>query len=1021
VDTVRCASCHTELPAAARFCPGCGAAAAPAGRAFETRKVVTVVFCDLVGSTALSGRLDSEILRTVTLRYFELMTARIEAYGGTVEKFIGDAIMAVFGVPVTHEDDARRAVAAALDMLGSLGAFNDDLEAAFGVRLDVRIGVNTGEVVATADASVRQALVSGEVVNVAARLEQAAPAGQILIGPETRYAAGGAVDAEPTAPLLLKGVAGEVTAYRLLGIRPDDPERERRFDLPFVGREPELAALRGIAARAEREARCRLVLVLGEAGIGKTRLVREWAAGPGRPALGAGRCHPYRDHGSLAPLADALRQLLADPAAVERDPPGATALETLRGGLLADGTPTPTLGDTCAAVACVLRLLARDRLAVLALDDCHWADPTLLDAVDRLADALRDAPVLIACLGRPELLDGHPEWAEQPAERILLPPLTAGQSAVLAAQLGEVTAHAATTEALERAEGNPFLLEQLLTALAENGPRDRLPPTVHGLLAARVDALPAAERAALDRAAVIGRDFDLDALASLAESAALPRPGGHPRAVLVALARRRLIEAVGTAYRFSSALVQEVTYQGIPKRARADLHELLAQVLDAGGAGDAVIGGHLERACRYRLGLGLHDAHAEGLRVAAVGRLTAAGSTALSRADLSWSADLLTRATDLARPPEPAWVAAGHRLGESLVLLGRTGEGVALLGRVLAAAEQAGDDRIAAHTRLHLASLDPGTGMATAAAVARESVPVFEAAGDDLGLARAYLRIAQEQQFLGRHGMAVRLLDVSFRHAVGADAEPERAMALGAAGISLWLGPTPAVDGIERCAALLAGQGAGRRVVRLVLNCPLAVLLSLRCRFAEAAACLRDAEAAARELAYAEAELFMPIFAAQVEYLAGRLEPAERLLRRAVEVGRRAGDGPLLAVASRDLARVLLRAGDTALAPPFAEQGGGDAAQAPAEAADLDGIRARIAAADGRPADAVTLAEAAMAAAARTESPVIQAVAALDSAETYRLLGDPARATAAADTARRRFGAKGHLVGAGWVTEFGRR
>ncbi|MCA6091837.1 AAA family ATPase [Streptomyces sp. SCA3-4] len=1024
---MQCTGCGTALPGGARFCPACGNPSPPGDHApaapAETRKVVTVVFCDLVGSTALSGRLDPEILRHVTLRYFTLMRQRIEEYGGTVEKFIGDAVMAVFGVPTLHEDDARRAAAAALGMLDALDGYNQELAATYGVRLDVRIGVNTGEVVATTDASVRQALVSGEVVNVAARLEQHAPAGSVLIGAATREAAGGSVVVEPTGPLRLKGKDGETTAYRLLAVRPDDPELVRRFDVPFIGREAELAALRGITDRVAREAAARVALISGEAGIGKTRLVRQWLGGPGGgpdARHGSGRCHPFRHRGSLSPLADALRQLLDRPdvrRTVTSSPEAAPALPVLDRGLLADGMPAPSLGDACAAVVRVLRAAARDGTRVLVLDDCQWADPALPDVVDRIAAALSDSPVLFVCAGRPELLEKRWGGPGESPDRVVVPPLTPHQSTLLAARLGASAPvdPGAAGRAVERAEGNPFVLEQLLAVIAENGAGARLPLTVHALLTARIDALPRATRGTLDRAAVAGRDFDAATLAELA--ARSDDPAAVVPEALEALTRRRLVEPLpgrAGAHRFTSALVHEVTYGAVPKLVRSATHELLARVLEERGAGDAVTGGHLERAHRLRAGLGLSDEHAEAVRRSAARRLTAAGDTALARADLSWAADLLRRATELARPEEEPWAVGAERLGEALALLGRTAEAADLLRRALRAAERARDDRTAAHARMQLAALEPGTDMAAAAAAAREAMPVFRARTDDLGLARAHLRLAQERQVLGLHGTARDLLAVSLRHAERAGAERERAMALGATGVSLWLGPEPAEQGIAQCSALLAGQGPDRGSVRLTLNCPLAVLLALRCRFDEARACLDTARGLARDLGYAESELFLPIFAAEVEALAGRYEAAERLLRRAVGACRRAGDSALLARASRALARVLLERGRPDEARRFAE--GTGPAPAPSEAADLAGIRARLAAGGDREA-ALSAARRAEAEARRTDSPVVRAVAALDLAETHLLLSAPDRAARAARVARRHFTAKGHLPGVGVVRE----
>ena len=250
-----CSACAAPASKAAKFCSSCGAAlaAAPVLPA-EERRLVTVVFCDLVGSTALSGHLDPEVLRSVTLRYFDLMRASLQAHGGTVEKFIGDAVMAVFGVPQLHEDDARRALAATVDMTAALAQYNLELQVNLGVQLGVRIGVNTGEVIAATDPSADQALVSGEVVNVAARLEQNAAIGQILMGAATVQAAGRAAVVRAIGPLQLKGKGQPVPAYQLLELLADDPEVLRRFDVSFIGRDLELAELDLMLDRTRRTA-----------------------------------------------------------------------------------------------------------------------------------------------------------------------------------------------------------------------------------------------------------------------------------------------------------------------------------------------------------------------------------------------------------------------------------------------------------------------------------------------------------------------------------------------------------------------------------------------------------------------------------------------------------------------------------------------------------------------------------------------------------------------------------------------
>ncbi|MCX4744428.1 AAA family ATPase [Kitasatospora sp. NBC_01287] len=1102
----------------------------------EERKVVTVVFCDLVGSTALSGRLDPEALRSVTLRYFELMSSQLLAHGGTVEKFIGDAVMAVFGIPAMHEDDARRALAATLDMLAALEELNAGLISSLGVRLDVRIGVNTGEAVANTEAGARQALVSGEVVNVAARLEQHAAAGQILIGPQTLRSAGACAVVDEVGLLELKGKAERVRAYRLLGLRGDEPELMRRFDTPFVGRERELAELDDSFARARTGPGAQLVTVYAEAGMGKTRLVREWLAGLGSGAalIGSGRCRPYGERGSLAPLADALRQLLADP---RREPhpregthpdscsdscsdshpdsrsdshqvshsdshpashPGlarlfgtdgsAASLALLRTGLLLDGTPTPSVEDTGAALADVLSALARRQPLVLVLDDVHWAGRLLREALERLVADLAGAPVLVLCVARLELLENSPDWGtgQEHAKTLVLDALTPRESLRLAAGLVEVAGHGDTVagQLLDRAEGNPLHLEHLLAMVAEQRDPTELPPTVQALLGARIDALVGPERTALSLASVVGREFGTDELTDLARSGPEGAQGGElapdtcgldtVRPALRGLGGRRLIEPArrpvdGEAlYRFSSGLVQEVSYQSMAKRIRAERHERVADLLIGRGAPDSVIGGHLAKAHRYRGELGLLDQHTGALRLRAGEHLTRGGEHALSRADLAWAEELLGQAVGLCHPGERPWLTAAWRLAEVQLATGRTEQGRALLEQVLAVAEQPDAARatvtaeatatataeatatatataeatpeatttattvatvatvatatVAAHVRLALAVLDPGGDLRQVATTARAELPHFDATGDSLGIARCCLRIAQEQQLLGRHGTAQRLLDRALEHAVLADAEPERAAALGAVGVSLWVGPTPVPEAVERCRALLAEHGRNRRAVQVTLNCPLAVLYALGERLPEARACLAAARRTADELGYAEAAVFLPVFGAAVEQLADRPGRAVALLRRADRACRELGATVLLGTIARDLARALLAAGRTEECAALPNSPAGTADRLPcSDAADLYGTLARLRASCGpataaeEAAAATALAERALAEAASTDSPVVRATAALDQAHTELLLGRPGPATRAAARAGHLFAAKGHLVGVRWA------
>ncbi|OKJ02938.1 adenylate/guanylate cyclase domain-containing protein [Kitasatospora sp. CB01950] len=988
----RCPGCHRPLPADARFCAACGTARADLRRPTTAgRKIVTVLFCDLVGSTALSGTLDPEALRGVTLRYFDAMRAAIEEHGGTVEKFVGDAVMAVFGVPSVHEDDARRAVAAALGMRAALRALNAELDAELGPRLQVRIGVNTGRVVTGSDASARQALVSGEVVNVAARLEQHAGPGEVLLGPDTVRAAGAGVRSVEVGPLRLKGVAREVLAHRLLGLDRGDPG-DTRPDPPFVGRRPELALLDAELGKAAERREGRLLVLGGEPGQGKTRLLRHWLERAGGVRFGAGRCRPPGEQAGLQPLADAVASLL------ERSPghPHPPGLDVLARGLLADGTPTPSPEDTCAALAEVLGALAGPAPVVLVIDDAHRAAALLLELLERVVAALAGAPVLVVVAGRPELLDVRPAGAHRVSTLGGLPDRDAEELA--RALAGEVPAHL-----LERAGGNPLHLEQLLAAPADAA-GDGVPLSLQTLIGARLDALDPAERRAVDLACVLGREFAAEELAALADD------GADLSAALRRLGRHRLVVADGAAFRFASGVVQEVAYECLSKQGRAERHERAAALRSVRAGGPAAVGGHLERAHRFRAELGLPGEHTEELRRAAAAALAEAGARAAARTDPGWAVDLLTRATGLLRPGEDGRLPAARRLGEALLALGRIEPGRALLAEVAAGAD---DPVEAAHARLSLAAVGQ---QQAPAPVARQTLPVFERAGDQLGQARACLRLAQQEQVDGRHAAATRLLARALRHAERSDGEQERASALGAIGVSLWRGPLPAAAAVARCRGLLAAQGPGRRAVLVTLNCPLAVLLALGDDGAGAAACLAEAGRHAERLGYAEAAAFLPLFGATVAALAGRSREALDLLGQASTAATELGGGALLSSALLDTARLRLDLGEpaparAALAALEEERARTGGRLSFAALAERDGLRARLAADRGDRDGALELARGAVAEAARTDSPILQGLAAADLSRTAALLGLDRERALAADAARSRFAAKGHGPG----------
>ena len=426
-----CASCGHENPEGNRFCAQCGAVLA--GSPVERRKVVTVLFCDLVGSTALGEQTDPEALRALLGRYFERMSGIVESHGGTVEKFIGDAVLAVFGVPQVHEDDALRACRAAVEMRDALPELG----------IQGRIGVNTGEVVT----GTAERLVTGDAVNVAARFEQAAAPGEVLIGASTHELVKGAVDAEPVEPLDLKGKAEPVAAFRLLAAHAAP---ERRHDSLFVGRERELGLLSEAWQRAVAEQRCELVTVVGDPGIGKSRLAAEALASIDARVV-RGRCLPYGSGITYWPVVEIVKQLDVLPT----DPAAAEAIRSLLGESDA-GTSAEQIGWA------FRKLLDEHAPLVVVFDDIQWGEQTFLDLIEHVALLSSGAPLLLLCMARPELLDSRPTWPVT----IRLEPLDSADAADL---IGVDVPEELRARIAAAAAGNPLFISEMLAMTQEAG------------------------------------------------------------------------------------------------------------------------------------------------------------------------------------------------------------------------------------------------------------------------------------------------------------------------------------------------------------------------------------------------------------------------------------------------------------------------------------------------------------------------------------------------------------------------
>jgi class 3 adenylate cyclase/tetratricopeptide (TPR) repeat protein len=821
----------------------------------DVRKVVTVLFCDLAGYTSTGDQLDPEALRVIQSRYFEDARAALERHGGTVEKFIGDAVMAVFGIPTLHEDDALRALRAAVELR----------DAVLDLGFQARIGVNTGEVVAGGG----DALVTGDAVNVAARLEQAAEPGEILLGEATLALARDAVEVESVEPVSAKGKAEPVAAHRLLRVVEGAPAFERRLDAPLVGRREELARVRTAFDEALAARTCRLVTAFGPPGIGKTRLAREVATSlSGDADVLVGRCLPYGEGITYWPLAEIYRQAHAD------DEWG-TAVEA--------GSPE----DVAWTVRKWLETRARARPLTLVFEDIHWAEPPLLDLIEHVVDWSRDAPMLLFCLARPDLRDARAGWS---GEAITLEPLTDEESDELVESLlGEATLdEAARSHIRDVAEGNPLFVEQLLAMLADGAPPDEVPATIQALLAARLDGLPDEEREIVERASVVGLDFEWEALGELAPDRR--RPAG---AQLAALVRKELIrphEAIGDTFRFRHMLIRDAAYDRIPKAQRADLHERFAGWLDGRDEEfEEIVGYHLERAHACLAELGPETDRSRDLATRAGRRLAASGRRAYDRGDLSAAADLFGRAGSLLPDDDPDRLPVLPMFGRALTDLGEWERAKALFLEAIEQGNARGELAIAADASVGDLYLwlhsDPQANHETMRPKLEEAIRVFESTGDLAGLANALYLLGQMRFWRGDAQGAIADLERAADHAHEAGDSTLEAEILRSVLTAARRGPIP-VAAVEELVDELRRRAPGRRRLEMTALATCAEMAALREDFDTARTLIREADLLASELG--TPALASP--AADVAFLAGDVREAEQLLRDELEALERIGD-----------------------------------------------------------------------------------------------------------------------------------
>jgi class 3 adenylate cyclase/tetratricopeptide (TPR) repeat protein len=837
------------------------------------RKVVTVLFCDVVGSTALGESVDPEALQGLLARYFERMKGIVESHGGSVEKFIGDAVMAVFGVPVAHEDDALRACRAAVEMRDALPELG----------VAGRIGVNTGEVLAGTE----ERLATGDAVNVAARLEQAAQPGEVLIGAETLGLVGAAVEVGEERLLELKGKSKSAAAHPLLALSEVE---ERSHASRFVGRERELVQVTEAWERALVGPQCELLTVVGDPGVGKSRLVAEALAQVDARVV-RGRCLSYGEGITYWPVVEVVKQLDALP----NDEAAANAIRSLLG-------ESDTVAGTDEIAWAFRRLLEEQAPLVVCFDDIQWGEETLLDLLESTALLSTGAPLLLLCIARPELLDRRPGW---PATLRLEPLPEAEANALVGGSVPEEVRR----QIVRASGGNPLFLTEMV-ALGEGGREVEVPPTLRALLAARLDQLEEPERRVLERGAVEGELFHRGTVQALApeETEVTPR--------LAALVRRDLVRPDQPqlpredAYRFRHLLIRDAAYDALPKATRADLHHRFAEWLEEHGQGlvelDEILGYHLEQAARYLDELGRPDPE---VALVAGDRLAAAGRRALSRGDRRSTAVLLERSLALTRR---------HRLDVHLEvdLAWAHEEELDVAAAISAAAAEraaaAGDEAGAALARVSASLYGLLAGAITVNEVellAKLALPRLDELADHRGLMTVWYALGEVANWRGRFDDRAEALQqaVLLSRRLG-----EKSRHVQNLSTALVLGPRPATEALQ----ILDEVAADSEDPPLVLN--RAWLLAMLGRFDDAWALAVDAEERMRELGFPDTASF---WFASIALLAGDLELAVRHQRTWCAHLEAAGRQAELSTYAPELGRFLCALGRADEAEPLAEKG----------------------------------------------------------------------------------------------------
>jgi class 3 adenylate cyclase/tetratricopeptide (TPR) repeat protein len=892
--------------------------------------VVTVLFADLAGSTALGDGLDPESLRQLMTRYFQEMATVIRGHGGTTEKFIGDAIMAVFGVPRLHEDDAMRAVRAAVAMRDALEGLNDQFEVRWGVRIVIRTGVNTGEVIA-GDPSQGESFVVGEAVNVAARLEQAADPGAILIGEATYRLVRDLATTSPIEPLRVKGKSEPVAAWNLVDV-PATPLAARGLESPLIGRDKEVSALEDLFERTVESRACELVTVMGPAGVGKSRLTREFLPRLGKSTtVVVGRCLPYGEGITFWPVIEVLKTAAgitdedspdaarAKLAGLLEGPDAALVVERLS-ALMGLTEATPGVQETFWAVRKLFDELATRRPLVVVFDDIHWAEPTFLDLLEYLADSLDGVPAFLVCLARPELLEVRGGWmtSKANASLITLRSLSDVHTDGLIRNLlgGTELADEARARIANAAEGNPLFVEETLRMLIDDGALTAvagtwtasgdlsgltIPPTINALLTARLDRLDDEERAVIERASVIGRVFWWGAVEEMTPAEQRSRVGSQ----LQSLARKELIRPDRSdlreedAFRFTHSLVGDAAYNGIPKAVRAQLHERFASWIEArrrerAGEYEEIIGYHLEQAYRSLAELGLSNERVASLARRASARLAAAGHRAFARGDMPAAVNMLSRAVSLGPRDDPGRLGLLPELAFALLETGDLGRTRDAIAEMREAATASADRRLQAHALildLWVRFLAEPEGWADEAyREARRAMSIFEDENDEHGLAKGWSLLGLFHLTKCNFGASEEAWENAAAHAFAAGDHREWLESLSWVPLVVWAGRIPVDAAIHRCQDVLARADGDRKAMSAALF-SWGNLEAMRGRFDESRKLIGEARSALEEVALT-VWIAGPLteMSALAELWAGNSEAAERELRWSVGTLQRMGE-----------------------------------------------------------------------------------------------------------------------------------